>query len=127
MRIAATSAGRGGRLIVAAIAALASFPAMAPAQFFDLPLRPPADVPGATPGPAQNLAPPAGPVATPPAPKGPMLQALPPAGTAPSAAPTPPALPSGPFSLSVIPLFGRDLHSYGIGQHCSVHSARAEC
>src|SRR5436309_2044193 len=63
MKIAAASAGRGGRLIVAAIAALGSFPAMAPAQFFDLPLRPPADVPGATPGPAQNLAPPGGPAA----------------------------------------------------------------
>ena len=59
---------------------LAVLPAVANAQFFSsspggVP-RPPNDVPGIPPGPAQSLIPPSGNIA--PSPKGPALQSLPP-------------------------------------------------
>jgi hypothetical protein len=55
-----------------------------------------------------------------------MLQALPPASTAPSAAPTPPALPSGPIALAVSARFGRDLPPIGSGLHWRVYPGRAD-
>jgi hypothetical protein len=129
MRIAATSVGRGGRLIVAAGLLLAAWPAGAPAQFFDAPLRPPADVPGVPPAPSQNLAPPGGDSA--PAPKGPMLQSLPPATSpapsAPRVAPqVAPALPNGQVALALSARFGRDLPAIGSGLHWRVYPGRPD-
>ena len=128
MRIAAISVGRGGRLIVATGLLLAAWPAGAPAQFFDPPLRPPADVPNASPGPAQNLAPPVGDAAV-PAPKGPMLQSLPP-GTSPAPAPSAPrvapALPNGQVALALSARFGRDLPAIGSGLHWRVYPGRPD-
>src|SRR5439155_20950058 len=59
MRIAATSAG-GARLVLAVGFWLLASLAESNAQFFNIsPLpRPPQEVPGQTPGPAQNIAPP---------------------------------------------------------------------
>ena len=132
MRIAATSVGRGGRLIVATGMLLAAWPASAPAQFVDAPLRPPADVPGVPPGPAQNLAPPSGDAA---APKGPLLQSLPPATApapsaprvAPQAAPqAAPALPNGQVALALSARFGRDLPAIGSGLHWRIFPGRPD-
>ena len=132
MRIAATSVGRGGRLIVATGLLLAAWPAAAPAQLFDLPLRPPADVPGGSLGPAQNLAPPSG-DAVAPAPKGPMLQSLPPAASpapapsAPRVAPqAAPALPNGQMALALSARFGRDLPAIANGLHWRIYPARPD-
>jgi hypothetical protein len=126
MRTAATSAGRGGRLIVAAVMA-AALPSAAPAQFFDVPLRPPADIPNGAPGPAQNLTPPAPP---PPAaaPKGPMLQALPPANAPvpPPAAQSAPSLPNGQVALAVSARFGRDLPAIGSGLIWRIYPGRPD-
>src|SRR4051812_45128634 len=109
MRNATTSAGRGGRLIVAVGAWFCALRMVGQAQLFDLgPVRrPPADVPGGTPAPGQNLAPPAsGTPAT--APKGPMLQSLPPASAPP--APTHAAtVPTGQVALMVSARYGREL------------------
>jgi hypothetical protein len=125
MRIAATSVGRGARLIVATALLLAGLSAGVQAQFFDVPLRPPADVPNAAPPPAGDAA----------APKGPLLQSLPPAtGPAPSAprvapqaAPqVAPALPNGQVALSLSARFGRDLPTIGNGLHWRVYPGRPD-
>src|ERR1043165_8326657 len=87
MRITATSAG-GARVALAVGFWLSVFLAEAHAQFFNIgPLpRPPSEVPGQTPGPAQNIAPPNNnrPAAVP---KGQMLQSLPPTPAPPPAGP----------------------------------------
>src|SRR5262245_65131586 len=79
MRIAATSVG-GARFVLAVGFWLVASLAESNAQFFNIsPLpRPPQEVPGQTPGPAQNIAPPNNNRPA-PVPKGPALQSLPPA------------------------------------------------
>jgi hypothetical protein len=129
MRIAATSAGGGGRFHLIVGLWLSAFPAVSHAQFFDISPapRPPNDVPGATPGPAQNLAPPSGGATAPAAPnppKGPMLQSLPPT---PSAGPSQPAgVPSGQVTLGVSARFGRDLPAIPGGLHWRIYPAKPE-
>jgi hypothetical protein len=129
MRIAATSAGSGGLFVLAVGFWLSAFPAESNAQFFNItPVpRPPSDVPGGTPGPAQNIAPPSGPAATPaqPAPKGPSLQSLPPAGNTPAATSPAPAA-SGQGSLALSAKFGRDLPAITGGLHWRIYSAKIE-
>ncbi len=102
MRIAATSVG-GARLVLAVGFWLLASLAESNAQFFNIsPLpRPPQEVPGQTPGPAQNIAPPNN---NRPAPKGPALQSLPPAAASPPppATAAPPVIaPSGHASLTL--------------------------
>src|SRR5215813_3765065 len=111
MRIAATSAG-GARFVLAVGFWLLASLAESNAQFFNIsPLpRPPQEVPGQTPGPAQNIAPPNNnrPAAVP---KGPALQSLPPAtASPPPVAAAPPIIaPAGQGSLTLGARFGRDL------------------
>src|SRR5436190_23488714 len=126
MRIAATSARGGGGLSVMLGVWLMALPTLAHAQLFDIPLRrPPADVPGVTPGPAQNIAP-ANP--NPPAspPKGPMLQSLPPAASP----ATPPShtqsVPAGQVALMLSARYGRDLPAITNGLHWRVFPNKAE-
>src|SRR4051812_4354614 len=100
MRTGMTSAVCGGRIILAVGLWLLAIPAEAPAQFFDTgpSIRPPADVPGAPPGPSQSIAPPSGAI-TPPAPKGPQLQSLPPATSPGPTQSQSPAVPAGQVTL----------------------------
>src|SRR5499426_4782631 len=103
MTIAATSAG-GARVALAVGFWLSVFLAETHAQFFNIsPLpRPPQEVPGQTPGPAQNIAPPNNNRPA-PVPKGPALQSLPPAtASPPPAAAAPPVIaPAGQGSLTL--------------------------
>jgi hypothetical protein len=127
MRIAATSAGSGGRYVLAVGLWLAALSAESYAQFINIipPPRPPNEVPGATPGPAQELAPPgsdAGPVA----PKGPMLQSLPSPGRQTPSTSATPALPPGQSSLALSAKFGRDLPAIPTGLHWRIYSAKLE-
>jgi len=103
---------------------LVALPTLAHAQLFDIPLRrPPADVPGVTPGPAQNLAP-SNVTPAPTAPKGPMLQSLPPAG---SSAPThTQSVPAGQVALMLSARYGRDLPAITNGLHWRVFPNKAE-
>ncbi|MEA2987722.1 MAG: hypothetical protein QOG83_433 [Alphaproteobacteria bacterium] len=128
MRIAATSAGSGGRFILAIAVGLFALPATAYAQFFDPSpvLRPPADVPGATPGPAQSLVAPGGGGIPAPAPKGPMLQSLPPPASAAPAAPHTPAIPSGQVPLAVSARFGRDMPAINGGLHWRIYPTKPD-
>jgi hypothetical protein len=114
-------------MVVAALL-VAAWPSVTLAQFFDVPLRPPADVPNATPGPSQDLAPPVAPVPPAAAPKGPMLQALPPptATPAPAVPQTSPPLPSGQVALAVSARFGRDLPAIGSGLHWRIYPGRPD-
>jgi hypothetical protein len=115
-----TSKGRGARLVLGIGLWLAALPAPAGAQSFTgNPIRPPNDVPSVPPGPAQNIAPPAGHPSG--APKGPMLQSLPPAGNPGVPAATPPAVPSGQAALSLAARFGRDLPAIAGGLHWRVY------
>src|SRR5262245_43238781 len=105
-----TRSGRGGQLVVAAALWLAALPAVANAQFFSnspsAAPRPPNDVPGVPPGPAQSLFPPSGNIAprgaTPQSPTGavanPAVQAH-----------AMPVVPPGQGSLALSARFGRDL------------------
>ena len=125
MRISATSADSGGPLVFAIGLLLSVFPGHVDAQAFDATpsLRPPVEVPGGSPGPAQSLAPPST-GAIPVAPRGPMLQSLPPA-----ASPTPgpsTAAPSGQTTLGVSARFGRELAAIPAGLHWRIYPARAE-
>jgi len=129
MRIAATSVG-GARLVLAVGFWLLASLAESNAQFFNIsPLpRPPQEVPGQTPGPAQNIAPPNN---NRPAqvPKGQSLQSLPPATAAPPppAAAAPPVIaPSGHASLTLGARFGRDLPVITGGLHWRVYSGKIE-
>jgi hypothetical protein len=123
MRIAASSEG-GARLLLAVGFWLLAFLAESNAQFFNIsPLpRPPQEVPGQTPGPAQNIAPPNNNRPT-PVPKGPALQSLPPASPPPAAAPVTPA---GQASLTLSARFGRDLPVITGGLHWRVYSGKIE-
>ena len=128
MRIAATSAG-GAKVVLAVGFWLSVFVAETHAQFFNIgPLpRPPSEVPGQTPGPAQNIAPPNNNRQT-PVPKGPALQSLPPASASPPpAAAAPPAIaPAGQASLTLGARFGRDLPVIPNGLHWRVYPGRIE-
>jgi hypothetical protein len=131
MRTRVTSAGSGGRCFLAVSLWLSVIPVTAQAQLFDSssPMRPPADVPGGTPGPAQNLAPPGG--ADPSGvPKGPMLQSRPPVST-PGPAPGPaqtqgPAVPAGQVTLAVSARYGRDMAAINGGLHWRIYPAKVE-
>jgi hypothetical protein len=124
MRIAATSAG-GARVALAVGFWLSVFLAEAHAQFFNIsPLpRPPSEVPGQTPGPAQNIAPPNNNNNNRPAPvpRGPALQSLPPANPAPAA-----AAAAGQASLALSARFGRDLPVIPGGLYWRVYPGKIE-
>jgi len=125
MRVVASSAGGGGRFILAVGLWLAAPCADAAAQIFNMqPVqRPPADVP-AVPGPAQSLAPSSSPA--PAAPKGPMLQSLPPAA-APVPTPSPSAAAaSGQVALAVSARFGRDLPAINGGLHWRIYPSKPD-
>jgi hypothetical protein len=129
MRIAATSAG-GARLVLAVGFWLVAFLAESNAQFFNIsPLpRPPQEVPGQTPGPAQNIAPPNNNRPA-PVPKGPALQSLPPATASPppAAAAAPPVIaPAGQGSLTLNARFGRELPQITGGLHWRVYAGKIE-
>jgi hypothetical protein len=97
----------------------------AQAQFFDVPLRPPADVPNVTPAPDLSVPPSGSIVPAPPVPKGPTLQSLPPA---PAAAPSPrsqASLPAGQGLLSLSARFGRDLPEIPAGLQWRVYSGKS--
>jgi hypothetical protein len=121
MRIVAISAGRA-RIVLAVGVWLAVLSAAAHAQFFNItPLpRPPSEVPGQTPGPAQNIAPPTT-RAVPAVPRGPALQSLPPASAQPVV-----TTPPGHASLTLSARFGRDLPVITGGLHWRVYSAKIE-
>src|SRR5215468_9480804 len=128
MRITATSRG-GARVALAVGFWLSVFLAEAHAQFFNIsPLpRPPSEVPGQTPGPAQNIAPPNNNRPT-PVPKGPALQSLPPATASPppATAPQPAIAPAGQASLTLGARFGRDLPVIPNGLHWRIYPGRIE-
>src|SRR5262245_26947764 len=128
MRIAATSAG-GARVVLAVGFWLSVFLAETHAQFFNIsPLpRPPSEVPGQTPGPAQNIAPPNNNRPT-PVPRGQQLQSLPPAAASPPpAAAAPPAIaPTGQASLTLSARFGRELPVINGGLHWRIYPGRIE-
>jgi len=120
----ANSAGGKSHAQFAVALLLLLLPVEAKAQFFNLnPVRPPADIPGATPGPPQSVVtPPDAPAA---APKGPLLQSLPP----PAATARPqiaPAAPSGLAALAVTARFGRDLPAINGGLHWRVYPSKPE-
>jgi hypothetical protein len=119
------SASRGGHYCLAAALLLLTLHSQARAQLFNIdPVRPPADIPGASPGPAQSLAPP---TEAPAAPKGPMLQSLPPPAATPAPAhTTAPAVPSGQAALAVTARFGRDLPAINGGLHWRVYPSKPE-
>jgi hypothetical protein len=126
MRIAATSAG-GARVALAVGFWLSVFVAETHAQFFNIsPLpRPPSEVPGQTPGPAQNIAPPNN-KPTPVPRAGQTLQSLPPASAAPPPAAAPAIAPAGQASLTLSARFGRDLAVINGGLHWRVYPGRIE-
>lgn len=127
MRIAATSAGGGGRISLAVILALAcwlfALCAQAQAQLFDglLSPRPPADIPGSSIGPAQNLAPPGGGVES--APRGPTLQSLPPAAARGSSTQ---GAGSGQVALTVTARFGPNMPVITGGLHWRIYPDKPE-
>src|SRR5215470_14809602 len=130
MRIAATSAGGARSVLAVGFWLLASL-AESNAQFFNIsPLpRPPQEVPGQTPGPAQNIAPPNNNRPA-PTPKGPMtLQSLPPATASPppAAAAAPPVIaPAGHASLTLSARFGPALPQITGGLHWRVYPSKIE-
>ncbi len=121
MGIREAGIGRGGQLVFAAAVWLAVLPGAAGAQFFSsspVP-RPPNDVPGIPPGPAQSLFPPSGNIAPSATPRGP--QSLP-------SAPNPgvqvhamPIVPPGQGALALSARFGRDLPVINGGLHWRVY------
>jgi hypothetical protein len=121
-----TRSGRGGQLVVAAALWLAALPAVANAQFFSsspgAAPRPPNDVPGVPPGPAQSLIPPSGNIA----PRGAAPQSLPGAAANPAVqAHAMPVVPPGQGSLALSARFGRDLPIINGGLHWRVYRAEA--
>jgi hypothetical protein len=131
MRIAGIRTGSTAQLLLAVGMWLAALPAGAGAQSFDGTLRPPNDVPGVPPGPAQTIGPslpPNSAAANPAAanssvPKGPMLQSLPPVASPPPGvqAHVMPAVPAGQGALAVSARFGRDLPAINGGLHWRVY------
>jgi hypothetical protein len=106
---------------------LIAIPALAHAQLFDIPLRrPPADVPGVTPGPAQNLAPPNANPAPSSQPKGPMLQSPPPAASPATAPSHTQSVPSGQVALMLSARYGKDLPAITNGLHWRVYPNKTE-
>jgi hypothetical protein len=107
---------------------LAALPAVANAQFFssspDVP-RPPNDVPGVPPGPAQSLIPPSGNIAPSATPRGPALQSLPPAANAGVQVHSMPVVPPGQGELALSARFGRDLPAINGGLHWRVYRTEA--
>jgi hypothetical protein len=107
---------------------LAALPTVANAQFFSsspgVP-RPPNDVPGVPPGPAQSLIPPSGNVAPSATPKGPALQSLPPAANAGVQVHSMPVVPPGQGELALSARFGRDLPVINGGLHWRVYRTEA--
>jgi len=127
MRIAATSLG-GARLVLAVGFWLLATLAESNAQFFNIsPLpRPPQEVPGQTPGPAQNIAPPNNNRPA-PLPKSQTLQSLPPTVVSPPPAAAPPVIaPAGQGSLTLGARFGRDQQMITGGLHWRVYPAKIE-
>jgi len=128
MRISATSAG-GARVVLAVGFWLSVFVTETHAQFFNIsPLpRPPSEVPGQTPGPAQNIAPPNNNRPA-PVPRGPALQSLPPANASPPPVATAPTAvaPPGQASLTLSARFGRDLPVINGGLHWRVYPGKIE-
>ncbi len=129
MRIAATSAGGGGRFGVAVSLALAFclfiICSPAQAQLFDnlLTPRPPADIPGSRLGPAQNLGPPSGgAVETPP--RGPTLQSLPPA--TPRSSTSASTGGSGQVPLAMSARFGPNMPAITGGLHWRIYPDKPE-
>jgi hypothetical protein len=127
MRTGGTRSGRGGQLVLAAALWLAVLPAVANAQFFSsspggVP-RPPNDVPGIPPGPAQSLIPPSGNVA--PSSKGPALQSLPPTANPGVQVHSMPVVPPGQGALALSARFGRDLPPINGGLHWRVYRTEA--
>jgi hypothetical protein len=127
MRTGGTRSGRGGQLVLAAALWLAVLPAVANAQFFSsspggVP-RPPNDVPGIPPGPAQSLIPPSGNIA--PSPKGPALQSLPPGANPGVQVHSMPVVPPGQGALALSARFGRDLPPINGGLHWRVYRTEA--
>jgi hypothetical protein len=127
MKVAGTSAGRGGLLVLAAGLSLIALPDGAGAQFFgdtSIP-RPPADVP--TTPPAINLlppggpgrgdrsAPPAGPVSLPPAPANPA-----------PALQSGPTIPAGQAALALAARFGRDMPTITGGLVWRIYGSRPD-
>jgi len=119
------SAVGGGHAKFAVVLLLLALPVQAKAQFFNLdPVRPPADIPGATPGAAQSLVPPV----EAPASKGPLLQSLPAPATTSAITHTPNVspVPSGQAVLSVAARYGRDLPAINGGLHWRVYPGKPE-
>jgi hypothetical protein len=124
-----TRSGRGGQLVVAAALWLAALPAVANAQFFSsspsAAPRPPNDVPGVPPGPAQSLFPPSGNIA-PSAPRNPAPQSLTGAAANPAVqAHAMPVVPPGQGALALSARFGRDLPIINSGLHWRVYRTEA--
>jgi hypothetical protein len=129
MRTGGTRTGRGGQLVVAAALWLAALPAVANAQFFSsspsAAPRPPNDVPGVPPGPAQSLFPPSGNIA-PSAPKNPAPQSLTGASANPAVqAHAMPVVPPGQGALALSARFGRELPIINGGLHWRVYRTEA--
>jgi hypothetical protein len=126
MRTGGTRTGRGGQLVLAAALWLAALPVGAHAQFFgnsnsQSAPRPPNDVPGVPPGPAQSITPPA-PSATP---RGPAVQSLPQAANPALQVHAMPVVPPGQGSLALSARFGRDLPLINGGLHWRVYRTEA--
>jgi hypothetical protein len=104
---------------------LAALPAVANAQFFSSSpgvLRPPNDVPGVPPGPAQSLIPPSGNIA----PRGAAPQSPPGAAANPAVqAHAMPVVPPGQGALALSARFGRDLPIINSGLHWRVYRTEA--
>jgi hypothetical protein len=119
-----TRTGRGGQLVVAAALWLAALPAVANAQFFSnspsAAPRPPNDVPGVPPGPAQSLFPPSGNIA----PRGAPPQS-PTAANPAVQAHAMPVVPPGQGALALSARFGRDLPIINGGLHWRVYRTEA--
>jgi len=114
---------------VAAALWLAVLPGVADAQFFSnspsAAPRPPNDVPGVAPGPAQSLIPPSGNIA-PSAPKNPAPQSLIGAAANPAVqAHAMPVVPPGQGALALSARFGRDLPIINSGLHWRIYRTEA--
>jgi hypothetical protein len=119
MRTGGTRTGRGSQLVLTAALWLAALPVAANAQLFgdsvEVAPRPPNDVPGVPPGPAQSIIPPRGNAA--PSATSKPLQALPPMGNAGVPAHAAPIVPPGQGALALSARFGPELPAINGGLH----------